>query len=72
MVPVPTEISKNPFCWQYTAPDIHGVYIGIWPLAHLYNISMAEVRIGSIIDHSCSASYRLTTITREEASAIRC
>ena len=40
--------------------------------AHLYNISMAEVRIGSIIDHSCSASYRLTTITREEASAIRC
>lgn len=21
MVPVPTEISKNPFCWQYTAPE---------------------------------------------------
>ena len=49
---------------------IHGVYIGIWPLAHLYNISMAEVRIGSIIDHSCSASYRLTTITREEALSL--
>ena len=31
-------------------------------------ISMAEVRIGSIIDHSCSASYRLTTIARAESS----
>lgn len=47
---------------------IHGVYIGIWSLAHLYNISMAEVRIGSIIDHSCSASHRLTAIARAGSS----
>ena len=47
---------------------IHGFYIGIWPLAHLYNISMAEVRIGSIIDHSRLTSYRLTTIVRAGSS----
>ena len=46
---------------------IHGVYIGIWSLAHLYNISMAEVRIGSIIDHSRSTSHHLTTIARAES-----
>ena len=43
---------------------IHSVHIGIWPLAHLYDICMAEVRIGGEVDHNCSSSYHLTTIAR--------
>ena len=38
-----------------------------WSLSHLYDICMAEVRIGGEIDHSCSASYHSATIARSES-----